>query len=399
MSKKTSVAAVAAIVGTYINVSPELVKVRENFNPRVKPFTDDLKPSIIEHGVRDAVEAIDNGDGTFTLNAQGHRRLLALQELRNEKILASKDGVLLTMPLKIVPAKDQADLLIDIITLNTGKPLEMIEEARVYRAMIGEVTEPKAVRKLVEKIAPLTGRSVNGILNFLLLTECGPVITKLLEGGNVSGSLVIDLFLSGPCKGDWSKVETAVVEAVATAAAVGKTKATKSTVAADKKGGTTPAVPENETPEQAAARIAKEADAADKTAGISRTKELIATETRAAKFSDFAVVLSAPEGATGFDLTLPEVYKETAGYLFPSAAADLKLEGPGSLTDVNQGYKRLLRSHLADVKEAVDATKLAHKTELATLATTHKAELAKMKIDLDAAQATIKQLTPPPVKK
>lgn len=365
----------------YIRVEPKKVLLRENFNPRVKPFTEDIKPSILAHGVRDAVEAIDNGDGTYTLNAQGHRRHLALTELINEGHKKSEDGHPLLLPLKIVqPEADINKLRLDIITLNTGKPLEMIEEARVYGAIVSGIEDKKIVREKAKELSAITGKSVNAIMNLLSLLEAGPVITKLIESGKASASLAIELFLAGSAKGDWTKVETELVNAVADAATKGKTKASKKDVSAEATG---------ETPEQKSKREDKESKKKDNEENKARMKELLGAQKRLMRFSDFAVALDAPEGATGLAVVLPEVYKGLAGYLYPDSAKDLGLEGPGEFGDCNAGFKRTIRTALASEKEVADGYKASHKEEIAALKLAHKAEIDKLNIDLKAANAKL----------
>lgn len=382
---------------TVIWVDPSKVKTRENFNPRIQPFTEDIKPSIIEHGVRESVEAVDNGDGTYTLNAQGHRRLLALIELHNEKFTTTKIGNKpLMMPLRIVAApKDQKDLLIDILTLNTGKPLEMLETARVYGQMIGEVIDPKARREAGKEIAKQTGRSINAIMNYLLLLECGPVITKLLENGQANGSLVIDLYLAGPCKGDWAKVETAVVEAVANAAASGKTKADKRDVAGDKKDATKPAG-EGEAGTPAAANgdvAAKAADEAEKAEQKADKDQANRIRKSVMRFSDYAVALDRTD-KSGVEIKVIDLVQIAACVFYPEAKADLKLEGDFSFGDINANVKAIIRAAIAEKDDLSKALAAQHKGEIAQLKIAHKAELEKAAVDLTAAQAQVKALTP-----
>jgi hypothetical protein len=350
------------------------IKVRENFNPRVKPFTEDLKPSILAHGVRDAVEVEQTGDGEYLLNAQGHRRLLALTELVNEGHKKAENGDDLLMPIKVVDAVDNINKLrTDIITLNTGKPLEMIEEARVYGQIVEGIEDKKLVREKAKELAEITGKSINGIMNLLSLLEAGPVITKLIESGKASASLAIELFLSGPAKGDWSKVETALVAAVAEAAQAGKTKASKKDVTEkDKKDGKTPEEEAEEASEKA-----------DREAVKARNKELIGLEKRVMKFSDFAVALDR-ESQTGVPLALIDLMQITAMVLYPEAKADLKLEGDFSNGDINANYKKVIRESLAAVKESADGYKAAHKEEITKLKLEHKAELEALKAKLTA---------------
>lgn len=349
----------------HIKVDPKKVVVRDNFNPRVKPFTDDLKPSILEHGIRDEVEAVEQVDGTYLLNAQGHRRLLALQELIEEGHKKTNTGEPLLFPVKLVEATDDLNSLrLDIITLNTGKPLEMIEEARVLGALVAGIEDKAQVREKAKEIADKIGKSVNAVMNLIALLDSSKVTQKLIESGKASASLAIELFLAGKAKGDWAKVEEALVEAVAEAAKEGKTKATKKNTKADRE--------EESEEDEAAAEEERQAKADVK----ARTKELIAQEKRAGRFSDFATALTRDE-AIGVEKALIDFVQISAQWLYPQA--DL-IEGEIAFGDINANYKAALRTHFAAVKTAVDEQKEVAKAEIAELKKNLAEKIAEIKL-------------------
>ena len=133
-------------------------------------------------------------------------------------------------------ASDKEKLCHDIITKNTGKPLEFIKEARVYGVWVRGITDKTLLREKAKEIAIKVGKSINHVWNSLSLLEATPDVLKMIEKHQVSATLAIDLYiLAGPTKGDWAKVQEAIIEALAKALSAGNPKASMKYVPDDKR--------------------------------------------------------------------------------------------------------------------------------------------------------------------
>jgi hypothetical protein len=386
-------------------VNPRNVYTRENFNPRIKPYTEDIKPSILTQGVRDAVEVVENKDGTYTLNAQGHRRLLALIELLNEGHAKDATGRDLTLPVVVVPDISGTDegrdkLLTDILTLNTGKPLEFLEIAEVIGKLFagiqktftvdGKASANPAWVEKVKSIASTTGYSVNAINNYLAVLDATPVIKELINNNNASASLALDLFLSGDAKGDWAKVQGKLVKAVADAAASGKSKATKKDVVTEGKASEA-ATPAEKTPEE----LQKAAEKAEADAEAKRAKT---TQARVDKFA--SIILQAgketpkvsPEDP-GFQYSVYEELATLASYFAPHLVGEgegylVGVETAADATDVGKIAKRIANAHFKEVKALNDKAKDEAKAlakEVKENAKALEAQIAELKKELEKA--------------
>lgn len=226
-----------------LHVDPRKLVVRPEFNTRIN-FGDmaALKASIRASGVQDPLPVtIDLAtEGKYLLGAQGHRRLKAALELLEAKELPDN-----TVPVVLEPEDlSEAERNINILALNTGKPLEMIEEARVIRRAfdIATTVEPSndpekpgkstcalSKRELGRRI----GKSDTHINNCLLLLETTAKTQKAVESGKIAARLVLEIIHDEDK--DFAKVEEVVLEIVEAAKEDGKTKATKKTKKKSKK--------------------------------------------------------------------------------------------------------------------------------------------------------------------
>jgi len=119
----------------------------------------------------------------------------------------------------------EAQRILAIILLNSGKPLRMIEQARVYQRLHVEQ------KYTVEQIAKESGHSDTHISNCLRLFSLPENLLQAIEEDKISATLVLDLIHKK--KGDMEAVEQAVSAALEKAQAAGKAKATPKHLPAD----------------------------------------------------------------------------------------------------------------------------------------------------------------------
>lgn len=229
-------------------MDPRKIKVVEGFNTRVNNYDDrksweQFKANILSRGVVMPLLVFEEKDQIY-LSSQGHRRLAAVRELLKEH---PKAQTIQEVPIQFDNLGEDVDSrTLDIVALNSAKPLEILEEARVYQRLVdgkfpkGDGTPemfPKELKEArntyIEALAEKTGKSITHIKNCLALCECPQSVIRKIESGRITASLVIELIKE--CKGDYAKVETKVEQALAKANQSGKQRASRKHV--DEEGG------------------------------------------------------------------------------------------------------------------------------------------------------------------
>jgi ParB/RepB/Spo0J family partition protein len=145
---------------------------------------------------------------------KGYRRKRAVHELIAEKVWTHG-----TVP---VVAEERGasmiDRLVDQITGNIAKPYTILEQGRIFERLQSEGLK-------MPEIAARTHKTRTHITNALALASAPPAVIAYVEQNKISDSLVIDLIREAA--GDNEKLVAAVKAAIETAAASGKTHATR----------------------------------------------------------------------------------------------------------------------------------------------------------------------------
>lgn len=321
-------------------LSPDDVSERTGFNTRYD--MGDLRPiesGMAERGYDPSEPLIVSKDlateDKYLLGAQGHRRLTVAKKLHSEGKL----------PNGIVYAIEEdseltdADRNLDIIRLNTGAPLAMLEQARVIKRAFYDAEGNETMTK--RDLARALGLSDTFVGNCLKLLKTTERTQKMIEKDKVSSFIVVELF--NEHKGDVEKVEAAVDTLIEDAEKSGKTKA-KKPKKADKE--------DSEEDEEA-----KEEEKAAKAAVKARLKELTAFETRAVKFMESTQenVASISKDTPEFDASLHQLLATVAAFLAgKSMDSAFKIADKGEITkasDVTQAYRVVLKNHKETVKD------------------------------------------------
>lgn len=197
-----------------LRIDPYDLNIKEGWNCREVNFNPDdeddlaLAESIAEIGVKQPLTAIwEDGKAYIT---DGHRRLVAtfhaIEVLRAE--------------IKSVPVQtedrysSEAERVLSQLVRNNGKPLSTIEFSRVYKRLIDLGWTEK-------EIATKIGRSTKWVKSLLELNSAPAEVVELVRTNKVSASMAL-----GEIKSDPSKAGERLNEAVTTAKAAGKSRAT-----------------------------------------------------------------------------------------------------------------------------------------------------------------------------
>lgn len=198
-------------------IEPRELHVKEGWNSRVNNFdptdADDLAlaHSIAENGVKQPITVFWE-DGKPIIS-DGHRRhgatLYAMDVLGAE--------------VKSVPVQtedrysSEADRVFSQIVRNSGKPLAPIEQGRVFKRLID-------LGWSESDIAKKSGINRAWVVELLNLQSAPEAVTGLVKSGQVAATLAIHTLKAN--KGDVEKTATDLNQAVETAKAAGKTRAT-----------------------------------------------------------------------------------------------------------------------------------------------------------------------------
>lgn len=163
------------------HVDPRTILVVEGWNPRrAENFSlDDLLPSIKENGVLIPLRIKRNRDGALELR-DGERRYRAVMQLIDEGV------PILTVPCILEKSANDADLLLNAMIANTGKPFTALEEAEGFRRFL-------AWGWSVDQLAQRIGKSAGTVRNSLALLDAAPEVVSALQNGTVSRSEAVQV--------------------------------------------------------------------------------------------------------------------------------------------------------------------------------------------------------------
>jgi len=180
-----------------VSIDPRKITVRERFNTRAE-FGDmaEFKDQILAEGVKVPMPAIiDEKAGTALLGSQGHRRLRAVLELiekGNEKTNNGKS--LLDFPLYAEEdGLSDSERNLELITLNNGKPLTMLEESEVISREFFGIDDAKEIVIKRKEVAARVGKTLNAIYNLEELWAQTELTKRYVRRNKIAASLVIEL--------------------------------------------------------------------------------------------------------------------------------------------------------------------------------------------------------------
>ncbi len=172
--------------------------VRENFNKRYDyGEIEALKQSIMKNGAKQPLRGYKEKDQYIITD--GHRRYRALQ-------LLAADGLEVEVSFVVEPkGYTEKERVFDMLILNDGKPLTMLEEAEVIAVLIGmEVSD--------EEICTTLGKSVTHLHNLRLLIGANVKLKDNIRNGMVSSTAVLEMLRK--TGGNSEEVGAIVVEAI-----------------------------------------------------------------------------------------------------------------------------------------------------------------------------------------
>lgn len=192
---------------------PEDLKVDPKWNVRgktaeLKEHIEMLSISIAELGVLQAltIRFIDNEPWITDGFCRHEAALLAI----------SRGADIKSVPVKLEERySNEADHVLSMLTRNSGKPLETIEQALVVKRLLDFGWS-------VDEIRQKTGKSITHMNNLLTLLSAPPQIVKHLKSGKVSVRFAMEAM-----KEHGDKAASVIEKAIGKAAETGKSKATK----------------------------------------------------------------------------------------------------------------------------------------------------------------------------
>lgn len=195
-------------------IAPEKLVEDPSFNvrrtgPGLDAHIRQLTDSIKERGVLEPLTVYMNGDVPTVTN--GHCRLLAVK-------LAKKEGAeIKTVPVRVEERyANEGDRILSMITRNSGRPLTPLETSEVLKRLIAYGWTPAQVAKK-------TGYGIGQVNNLITLSGLGPELTKPIEKGEVSATLVVEeVRKKGP-----AEAAKSLSGAIEKAKGEGKTRATR----------------------------------------------------------------------------------------------------------------------------------------------------------------------------
>ena len=185
-----------------LKIDPRAIIVNYDENPR-KDYGDleELKNSIKENGVRDAVKIKNTKEGIVLVH--GFRRMTAVLQLIKEGFEVPR------IPATAVSkGYTEQDSLVDHILCNSGKPLTLLEEALTYKSLIDlGYTQTEISKKI--------GKTQASVSNTLKLADLSKKIQNVIIKGKISSSLALEIAKS--CDWDMQKTEEKLEKAISTA--------------------------------------------------------------------------------------------------------------------------------------------------------------------------------------
>ena len=203
----------------YIMVSPSVIIHDEKVNPRVDYGNiEELMVSILENGMRNPLKGYEK-DGKIILK-DGHRRMRAV------KLAIEKGKKIERVPVIVEKRpENEEERTLGFLIYNDGKPLTMLEQSEVIRRLLN-------LGWKVTDVVKRTGKVRGYVENLILLTRCPLKLQNFIREDKISAHAVIQIMQA--VKGDAEQAVKEVEEAIKTAGASGKAKATPKHVGAKK---------------------------------------------------------------------------------------------------------------------------------------------------------------------
>lgn len=206
-------------------VDPRAIVINMGDNPRFNyGEIENLMHLILDKGLEQPVK-VQRIAGTDTYRLiHGFRRMAAINKafemgLQNEKIAY--------IPVMFVAKEySKIDSLIDHFALNTGKPLEPLEEAEGIKQLYDAGLKPK-------DIAPKIRKTLAHISNMLLLSKVNPEIKELIKNKSITSTMVVNLVRETP---DVETQMRIIRDSLQTAKDNGKTKITPKSLTGSTRG-------------------------------------------------------------------------------------------------------------------------------------------------------------------
>ena len=212
---KTGLAAIAEGRTDLFRMDPRKIVIRHGWNsrdfdlPENQVHVDQLAESIREVGVKEPLAGYHE-DGQFILT-NGESRLRAVLKLLSEGHNVE------TVPVQPEPRHaTEAEHVLSQIIRNSGKPFTPIENARVFARLIG-------LGMTNRDIAAKVGMTPERVAQIAKLDTVTPAVREHIKKGEITSTLVQRIQAKAK---DANEVEEQVVEAIKTAQAEGKKKAT-----------------------------------------------------------------------------------------------------------------------------------------------------------------------------
>jgi len=192
---------------------PEDLKIDPKWNvrgktPELKEHIEMLARSIAELGVLQAltIRFIDNEPWVTDGFCRHEATMLA----------KSRGADIKSVPVKLEERySNEADHVLSMLTRNSGKPLETIEQAVVVKRLLDFGWS-------IDEIRQKTGKSITHMNNLQTLLAAPPEIVKQLKAGKVSVRFAMEAM-----KEHGDKAGSVIEKAIGKAKETGKTKATK----------------------------------------------------------------------------------------------------------------------------------------------------------------------------
>lgn len=212
---KTGLAAIAEGRTDLFRMDPRKIVIRHGWNsrdfdlPENQAHVDQLAESIREVGVKEPLAGYHE-DGQFILT-NGESRLRAVLKLLSEGHNVE------TVPVQPEPRHaTEAEHVLSQIIRNSGKPFTPIENARVFARLLGLGMSNR-------DIAAKVGMTPERVAQIAKLDTVTPAVREHIKKGEITSTLVQRIQAKAK---DAKEVEEQVVEAIKTAQAEGKKKAT-----------------------------------------------------------------------------------------------------------------------------------------------------------------------------
>ena len=195
---------------------------REDDDPDNQKHIDQLARSIAAEGVKEPLTGYMEDGKLYIEN--GHCRHAAALKAISEY---EADPEML-VPVRMSDKEaTEADRVLSQIIRNSGKPLSPMELASVFKRL-------RSLDLSDGEIARRTGFTRVYVGQLMALSEQPKTVTNLVRDGSVSATLAIEVMKKND--GDGKKTAAALKDAVKTAKAAGKTRATKKHVKDDGEG-------------------------------------------------------------------------------------------------------------------------------------------------------------------